>query len=65
MEATLINLGRNNVNKTVYPKDWEALMREIDRHVVSPGWEVQKWTEGEYYVIRDMDVIGKIKIVKE
>lgn len=65
MEVRLIDLGRNNVNTTVWPKDWKALERDIARAVVEPGWQLQKWNDTEYYVLRDMDVIGKIKIVKE
>lgn len=66
MKVIISNLGRNNVNKEVYVKDFEALKREIGRHVIYDDWSLEesRKEEDEYYVIHGMDVIGTIKILK-
>lgn len=67
MKVQLINLGRNKVNEIVYPADMKALQREINRHVLTTCWTLEQSPkeENEYYVVRGMDVIGKIKILKQ
>lgn len=67
MKVQLINLGRNNVNEIVYPADKQALQREINKHVLSTIWTLEESPKGEneYYVVRGMDVIGTIKILKQ
>lgn len=35
MKAQLIDLGRNNINKTVEVKDEKALHKEIGKHILS------------------------------
>ena len=66
MKVQLINLGRNNINKIVYPADDKALQREINRHVLSTNWTLEESPkENEHYVLRGMDVIGTIKFLKQ
>ncbi len=67
MKVQLINLGRNKVNEIVYPADKQALQREINKHVLSTSWTLEESPKGEneYYVVRGMDVIGTIKILKQ
>lgn len=67
MKVQLINLGRNNVNEIVYPADKQVLQREINKHVLSTSWTLEESPKGEneYYVVRGMDVIGTIKILKQ
>lgn len=67
MEVQLINLGRNNINKTVYPRDLEQLRREISRVVMHDDWSIEESPLGDddYYVVKSMNVIGTIKIVNK
>ncbi len=67
MKVQLINLGRNNINKIVYPADKQALQREINRHVLTTCWDMipSKNEDNEYHIIRSMDVIGTIKILNK
>lgn len=67
MEVQLLNLGRNNISKTIYPRDKEHLKREISRIVMHESWTLEESPVGEncYYVVHDRDVIGTIKILKQ
>ena len=67
MKVQLINLGRNKVNEIVYPADMKALQREINRHVLTTCWTLEQSPkeENEYYVVRGLEVIATIKILKQ
>lgn len=67
MKVQLINLGRNKVNEIVYPADMKVLQRIINKHVLTTCWTLEQSPkeENEYYVVRGMDVIGTIKILKQ
>lgn len=66
MKVQLINLGRNKVNEIVYPADMKVLQRIINKHVLTTCWDMipSKNEDNEYHIIRSMDIIGTIKILK-
>jgi len=49
MELTMINLGRNNVNKTVVVKNEKAMWRELSKHIMSRGIELCETDEPNKY----------------
>ncbi len=49
MELTMINLGRNNINKTVIVKDEKAMWREIRKHLMSKSIELSETDEPNKY----------------
>jgi len=49
MELQLINLGRNNINKTVTVKDEKAMWRELSKHLNSKGIELSETDEPNKY----------------
>ena len=67
MKVQLINLGRNKVNEIVYPAGMKVLQRIINKHVLTTCWELSPSSkeDNEHLVLRGMDVIGKIKILKQ
>ncbi len=49
MELQLINLGRNNINKTVVVKNEKAMWRELSKHLMSNGIELSPTDEPNKY----------------
>jgi hypothetical protein len=49
MELTMINLGRNNVNKTVVVKNEKAMWQELSKHIMSRGIELSETDEPNKY----------------
>lgn len=49
MELQLINLGRNNINKTVVVKNEKAMWRELSKHLMSKGIELSPTNEPNKY----------------
>ena len=49
MELQLINLGRNNINKTVVVKNEKAMWRELSKHLMSKGIELSPTDEPNKY----------------
>lgn len=65
MKAQLINVGRNNVNKTIICKDIKALCREIKKHILSPNWEMcEAETPDTYVVFAGINPVGEVKILE-
>ena len=61
------NHNHNKVNEIVYPADMKVLQRIINKHVLTTCWELSPSgkEDNEHLVLRGMDVIGKIKILKQ
>lgn len=49
MELQMINLGRNNINKTVVVKNEKAMWRELSKHLMSKGIELSETDEQNKY----------------
>lgn len=49
MEIQLINLGRNNINKTVVVKNEKAMWRELSKHLMSKDIELSETDEPNKY----------------
>jgi hypothetical protein len=49
MELTMINLGRNNINKTVTIKNEKAMWREISKYLMSKNIELSETDEPNKY----------------
>ena len=65
MKAEFINLGRNDINKTVEVKNTKALHREIQKHVISRNWDMmESETENIYDVFSGLRSIGQVKIIE-
>ena len=65
IQAQFIDLGRNNVNKTVIVKDTQALHKEIGKHILSKGWGMEQITDDEYAITSGWNTVGKVKILSE
>lgn len=63
MEIQLINLGRNNVNKTVTVKNENEMWREIKKHLLSKDIELTETDEpNKYTVWAGMRNVGELII---
>lgn len=49
MELQLINLGRNNINKTVTVKNEKGMWRELSKHLMSKSIELSETDEPNKY----------------
>jgi hypothetical protein len=49
MELTIINLGRNNINKTVTIKNEKAILKEISKYLMSKNIELNETDELNKY----------------
>jgi hypothetical protein len=49
MELTMINLGRNNINKTVTIKNEKAILKEISKYLMSKNIELSETDELNKY----------------
>ena len=49
MELQLINLGRNNINKTINVKNEKAMWRELSKHLMSKVIELSETDEPNKY----------------
>ena len=49
MELQLINLGRNNINKTVTVKNEKAMWTELSKHLMSRSIELSPTDEPNKY----------------
>jgi hypothetical protein len=49
MELTMINLGRNNINKTVTIKNEKAILKEISKYLMSKNIELNETDELNKY----------------
>ena len=66
MKVQFINLGRNNINKTVEVKNTKALHREIGKYILSPGWGMEETDEaGLYAVYAGMRTVGQVRILED
>jgi hypothetical protein len=59
MELIMINLGRNNVNKTIVVKNEEAIWKELSKHIMSRGIELFETDEPNKYDV----IVGMFRCV--
>lgn len=66
MKAQFIDLGRNNINKTVEVKNEKELHKEIGKHILSKGWVMEETEEKDMWAITSgWNTVGKVKIIEE
>jgi len=61
--AQFIELGRNKVNKTVKVKDANALHKEVGKHILAKGWDMEQISDDEYAIVSGWNTVGKVKIL--
>lgn len=66
IKAEFINLGRNNVNRIVEVKDTKALHKEIDKHILFPGWGMDESDDPDlYFVYSGWNIVGSVRILSD
>jgi hypothetical protein len=65
MKIQLINVGRNNVNKTLTVKNEKELWKELRQHILSRYIDLQETeTPNTYNIFAGMRTVGQIKITE-
>jgi hypothetical protein len=65
MEIELINVGRNNVNKTLTVKNEKQMWKELHQHILSRYIELEETeTPNTYDICVGMRTVGQIKITE-
>jgi len=65
MKVQIIDLGRNKVNMTAEFKDQKALFKEIGKHILSKGWDIEESEiPDNYHVYAGFRNVGTIKVLQ-
>lgn len=66
MKVNLINIGRNNINRSFELKElnWTKIAKEVSKHLASKGIDIEEDpnTHNGYNVIAGFRTVGKITI---